>query len=75
VIKKQKAAFVILACDASENTAKMIKNSCSYYNVQFYVCDLSMQELSDGIGKKGLCAVVGIRKHDILNLILSVIKA
>lgn len=34
-IKGKKAALVIIAADASENTAKSIKNSCSYYKVPF----------------------------------------
>ena len=32
-VKKGKAALVIIACDASENTKKSFRNMCDYYQV------------------------------------------
>lgn len=34
-VKNKKAKLVIIACDASDNTKKSVKNSCEYYNVEY----------------------------------------
>ncbi len=34
-VKSQTAKFVIVACDASQNTHKLFKDKCSYYKVPF----------------------------------------
>lgn len=35
-VKEHKAALVIVADDASDNTKKMFTNMCTYYNVPIY---------------------------------------
>lgn len=35
-VKEHKAALVIVAGDASDNTKKMFTNMCTYYNVPIY---------------------------------------
>ncbi len=50
-IKKGKAYLVIAATDASENTRKKFKNSCSFYEVPFVVY-ASREELGEAIGKE-----------------------
>ncbi|NLP16300.1 MAG: 50S ribosomal protein L7ae [Clostridiales bacterium] len=50
-VKEQKAALVIVAEDASDNTKKMFMNMCSYYKVPIYFCGLKT-ELGHCMGKE-----------------------
>ncbi|MBE5959376.1 MAG: 50S ribosomal protein L7ae [Lachnospiraceae bacterium] len=36
-IKEKKAKLVIVATDASDNTKKLFKNKCEFYNVPFFI--------------------------------------
>ncbi|MCH5186152.1 MAG: ribosomal L7Ae/L30e/S12e/Gadd45 family protein [Oscillospiraceae bacterium] len=49
-IKSGRSGLVIIACDASDNTKKSIKNSCEYYNVKYV-------EYSDKSGIGGICGL------------------
>lgn len=37
-IKERKARLVIVAEDASDNTKKLFKNKCEYYNIPIFIC-------------------------------------
>ena len=50
-VKSGKAALVIVAEDASDNTKKKFKNMCSFYEVPFYVYDTKIA-LGACIGKE-----------------------
>lgn len=50
-VKEQKAALVIVAEDASDNTKKMFTNMCTYYKVPIYFCGLKT-DLGHAIGKE-----------------------
>ena len=50
-VKEKKAALVIVAEDASDNTKKKFTNSCAFYNVPMYIFG-DKEELGHGIGKE-----------------------
>ena len=50
-VKEHKAAFVIVADDASDNTKKMFSNMCTYYNVPIYFFGLK-DDLGHAMGKE-----------------------
>ncbi|MDD3278748.1 MAG: ribosomal L7Ae/L30e/S12e/Gadd45 family protein [Lachnospiraceae bacterium] len=49
-VKGGKAALVIIALDASENTKKKFQNMCEYYQVPIYFFG-KMEEIGAAIGK------------------------
>lgn len=57
-IKRREAKLVILAEDASENTKKSIKNSCTYYNVKcIEYADMQLLGKFCGGGERAVAAV------------------
>jgi len=70
-IRSNKAKFVLVAADASENTRKKIKDKCSYYKVP---CDESFfqAELSHAIGKTRM--VIGINDQGFAKKFKELIK-
>ncbi len=50
-VKEHKAALVIVAEDASDNTKKMFTNMCTYHKVPIYFCG-SKSEIGHWIGKE-----------------------
>lgn len=50
-VKSGKAALVIVASDASDNTKKKFKNMCTFYEVPFYVYG-TKEALGACIGKE-----------------------
>lgn len=61
-IRSKQAKLVILACDASDNTKKSIRNSCEYYKVRLIEYS-SMAELGHATGG-GDRAVVSINDNN-----------
>jgi ribosomal protein L7Ae-like RNA K-turn-binding protein len=50
-VKEKKAAMVIVADDASDNTKKMFTNMCTYYNVPIYFFG-DKDDLGHAMGKE-----------------------
>lgn len=50
-VKEHKAALVIVASDASDNTKKMFTNMCTYYNVPIYFFG-EKNDLGHAMGKE-----------------------
>ena len=50
-VKEKKAALVIVADDASDNTKKMFTNMCTYYNVPIYFFG-EKDDLGHAMGKE-----------------------
>ena len=50
-VKEHKAALVIVANDASDNTKKMFTNMCTYYNVPIYFFG-EKNDLGHAMGKE-----------------------
>lgn len=67
-VRKKKVFVVILAIDASDNTAKMVKDKSSYYNVPV-ITAYSSSEISSTIGLKGRM-VLGITDCGLAKMIL-----
>ena len=69
-VKSGKAALVIVAGDASENTKKKFRNMCDYYKVPIYFYE-DKDTLGHAMGKQFRASLVvldegfakGIRKH------------
>ena len=64
VVKNEKgrrnAGVVIIASDASFNTAKRLKNCCSYYNTDCAQPPVTMEELSKAVGSAADTSAVGL---------------
>lgn len=50
-VKERKAALVLVANDASDNTKKMFTDKCTYYNVPIYFFGVK-NDLGHAIGKE-----------------------
>ncbi len=50
-VKERKAALVVVADDASDNTKKMFTNMCTYYNVPIYYFGIK-DDLGHAMGKE-----------------------
>jgi ribosomal protein L7Ae-like RNA K-turn-binding protein len=50
-VKDKKAALVIVAEDASDNTKKKFTNTCTFYNVPMYIF-AEKDQLGHGMGKE-----------------------
>ena len=69
-VKSGKAALVIVAVDASENTKKKFRNMCDYYKVPIYFYE-DKDTLGHAMGKQFRASLAvldegfakGIRKH------------
>ncbi|MFV0559771.1 MAG: YlxQ-related RNA-binding protein [Enterococcus sp.] len=70
-IRKNKAEFVFVASDASENTRKKIKDKSSYYKVP-YTDQFLQTELSQAIGRPRM--VLGITDRGFAKRIEELIK-
>ncbi len=66
-IKEQKVCFVLVAEDASDNTKKLFRDKCSFYEVPIAVCS-SKDELGHAIGKMSR-ASVGITDSGLANAV------
>lgn len=70
-IRSNKAKFVFVAADASDNTRKKIKDKCSYYNVSWDE-SFTQAELSQAIGK--IRMVIGINDQGFATKFKELIK-
>ena len=66
-LQKQQIKLVILACDASENTKKKIKDKTSFYSVDLLET-LTSEQITKTIGKN--CKVLGVTDEGFKKLIL-----
>ena len=58
-IRKGSAMLVIIAEDASDNTRKLFRDKCSFYQVPI-VCFGTREELGNAIGKESLRSSLGV---------------
>ncbi len=56
----QKVYLMLLAADASARTEKQITDKCAYYKVKLIKLSMTMEELSDALGKSSLVAACAI---------------
>lgn len=50
-IRNRKTKYVLLVCDASENTKKKIENCCDYYGADLIEINITKEDLGIAIGK------------------------
>jgi ribosomal protein L7Ae-like RNA K-turn-binding protein len=55
-VKTQQAYIVLVAEDASDNTKKLFRDKCSFYEVPIVICS-SKEELGHAIGKASRASV------------------
>ncbi len=55
-IKEYKAYLCIVAEDASDNTKKLFRNKCDYYDVPIHIC-FEKEVLGHAIGKESRASV------------------
>ncbi len=55
-VRAGKAVMCVLSCDASDNTAKRIKDSCSYHGVGCVVLRSTSEELGSALGRESIAA-------------------
>lgn len=67
-IRQSGAKLVVIACDASDNTKKSIKNSCEYYKVR-YIETGTMARLGRSIGND-VRAVIAIENPNLAEAVL-----
>lgn len=60
-VKEHKAALVIVASDASDNTKKMFTNMCTYYGVPIYFFG-EKENLGHAIGKQMRASLAVLNK-------------
>lgn len=58
-VKNGSAMLVIIAEDASDNTRKLFRDKCTFYQVPI-ACFGTREELSNAIGKEGLRSSLGV---------------
>ena len=63
-----KAYLVIVACDASENTKKLMRDKCVSNNVKLYQYS-TIGELGNSVGK-GRVSVISVRDKDFADSII-----
>ena len=66
-LKEQKALFVAVAADASDNTKKRLFDRCAFYKKQIIVLPVSSEELGAAIGRGGACAAVALTDASFVN--------
>lgn len=71
-VKERRAFLVIVAEDASDNTKKMFRNMCSFYQVPFYVYG-TKETLGHGMGKE-MRASLAVLDQGFCNAIVKKLK-
>lgn len=67
-IKEGKAALVVVAADASDNTKKMFTNMCEYRSIPIYF-HASREELGRAVGREMRASVAVLNKGLALSII------
>ena len=64
-----KVCLMLLASDASARTEKQITDKCAFYKVKLIKSKLTMEELSDALGKSSLVAACAITNRGLADKI------
>lgn len=71
MIKSRSAKLVVLACDASDNTKKAIKDACEYYKVRLIEVS-DMESLGYAVGAQALRAVISVNDDNFAKAITDI---
>lgn len=61
-IRRGRAAFVLIAEDASDRTKKQLTDKCKYYNTKFFIKSYNSAAIAHMLGKKSSCAAAAFSK-------------
>ena len=65
-----KVIVMLLASDVSARTEKQITDKCAYYKVKLIKLNMTMEELSDALGKSSLTSACAITNRGIAEKII-----
>lgn len=68
-LKSGVAKLVISVGDASQNTAKRLRDRCAYYGVRLVVLPCTGEELAAAVGRGGITAAVAITDASMVKMI------
>ncbi len=71
LIKARTAKLVVLACDASDNTKKAIRDACEFYNVPLIEVS-NMDSLGHAVGAQALRAVITVNDENFAKAIADI---
>ena len=72
---KNKPCAVFAANDASENTAKRLRDKCGSYGVPLYVVPADGEELAHALGKSAKTAAVAVTDENLCRLAAGKLKS
>ncbi len=61
-VRRGRAAFVLIACDASERTKKQLTDKCKYYNTKYFIKSYDSAAIAQMLGKRSSCAAAAFSK-------------
>ncbi len=73
-LRQGSARLCILACDASENTAKRVKSKSEFYGVKCICPEINRAQLSHAIGKENDISAVAINDENFASAIENIFK-
>lgn len=73
-VRAGKAKIILVSKDASKNTKKRVFNCAEYYEVMCSEIPLTTKQLSDCLGKSGLCAAVALTERNMAKGIINLIN-
>jgi len=65
----RKPYLVLGAADNAENSAKRLRDKCTFYNVRLAVCDVNGEALAHAVGKTGHLAAVAVTDENLCRLV------
>lgn len=55
-VRRGKAKFVMIACDASERSTKQLTDKCKFYNTKYFINSYDSAAIAHILGKNSPCA-------------------
>lgn len=68
------AVAVVIAGDASERTAKRLRDKCSFYGVSLFDCGATRDELAEALGKSAPTAAAAVTEPSLARAIAALYK-
>ncbi len=65
-----KVYLMLLAADASERTAKQVRDKCAYYKIELISLEETMEDLSAAVGKNGLVSAMAVTNKGLAEKII-----
>ena len=72
--KKSTVRLVLLSSDASDNTAKKVRNCCSHYSKELFVLQINGETLAHAIGKTGVISACAVCDEGLAKALLNLLS-